>query len=61
MYTADALARPKLKNTKQCNGKEGCDWCLHPGKKSCHVPGFSIDVEVEGLYIIYFFGKIIEV
>ena len=29
--TADAIARPKLKNTKQFNGVCGCDWCTHPG------------------------------
>jgi hypothetical protein len=29
--TADAPARPKLRNTKQFNGVCGCDWCLHAG------------------------------
>lgn len=29
--SADAPARPKLKNTKQFNGMCGCDWCLHAG------------------------------
>lgn len=25
------VARPLLRNTKQFNGKYGCDFCLHPG------------------------------
>ena len=29
--TSDALARPKVRNTKQFNGRYGCDWCLQEG------------------------------
>ncbi|KAI7792506.1 hypothetical protein IRJ41_015741, partial [Triplophysa rosa] len=31
LCTADSVARPLLKNTKQFNGKYGCDFCLHYG------------------------------
>lgn len=31
LCSADSVARPLLKNTKQFNGKFGCDFCLHNG------------------------------
>ena len=31
LCTADAVARPLLKNTNQFNGRFGCDWCYNEG------------------------------
>lgn len=31
LCSSDSVARPLLRNTKQFNGKYGCDFCLHTG------------------------------
>ncbi|XP_052412533.1 uncharacterized protein LOC127957875 [Carassius gibelio] len=31
LCSSDSIARPLLRNTKQFNGKYGCDFCLHSG------------------------------
>lgn len=31
LCSSDSVARPPLRNTKQFNGKYGCDFCLHTG------------------------------
>lgn len=33
IVSADTIARPVVRNTTQFNGKFGCDFCLHPGRK----------------------------
>lgn len=38
--SADAIARPLLKNTTQFNGMYGCDWCLTPGETVPKGAGF---------------------
>jgi hypothetical protein len=32
ILTTDTMARPVFTNCTQCNGLEGCNFCLHPGK-----------------------------
>ena len=33
LCTADAIARPLLRNTMQFNGRYGCDWCCDEGQQ----------------------------